>query len=251
VTDDPLKAIACSLHDSVMVLAPGGWTEVDLTLHATDRGLRLTSLSSKGEGARAPKPKPDLGIPKEHEALRLSDGLDELSHLLAEEGRHWHGGSARLERGADATDLKLLGEADRPVWFTRLERDELDQLLVTDALFEALTGTEAAFGLLQGALQADAGAALTELGRYQLDDYLWSWNHGEPDVRRLCGVETQPPGLSAFFRPRFACDEGFAWALCAHLVVSLGARGLQRVAQGRTVTLCAVRATSSSGPPPA
>jgi hypothetical protein len=38
----------------------------------------------------------------------------------------------------------------------------------------------------------------------------------------------QQEGLSAFWRPGFHCDEGFAWAVAGSAVVSTGARGLFR-----------------------
>jgi hypothetical protein len=38
--------------------------------------------------------------------------------------------------------------------------------------------------------------------------------------------------MSAFWRPHFHCDEGFAWALAGHLCVSIGARGLLRAPEG-------------------
>ena len=34
--------------------------------------------------------------------------------------------------------------------------------------------------------------------------------------------------LSALWRDHFHCDEGFAWAIAAHVAVSIGARGLYR-----------------------
>jgi hypothetical protein len=226
------------MHDSVMVLAHGGWTSVELEILPTPHGLKLGSLQTTGTGTRAPKPLPKLGIATQHEALRLSEAIDELSTRLAAQGKHWHGGKATIERGAGATDLKLLGPDGRAVWFTRLTTQELEQLLVTDALFDALLGSEAGFELLQGTLKVTPQSKLLELGRYE--DFIWAWNHTEPNVRRICGVEGQPPGLSAFWRDAFACEEGFAWALCAHVCVALGAKGLARVEEGTVVKLCAV-----------
>ena len=237
---DALKAIACSVHDSVMVLAHGGWTQVELELVQTPHGLRVASLQTKGTGARAPKPLPKLGIEPKHEALRLSEAIDELSTLLAEQGKHWHGGKAVLERGVGATDLKLLGDDGRAVWFTRLGAHELDALLFSDALFDALLGSEAGFELLQGALKVTPESPMLELGRYDREEFVWVWNHAEPRVRSACAVESQPPGLSALWREAFACEEGFAWALCAHVCVALGARGLARVEEQGVVKLCAV-----------
>jgi hypothetical protein len=236
---DELKAIACSVHDSVMVLAHGGWSSVELELTATPHGLRLGALQTKGTGTRAPKPLPKLGIAPKHEALRLSEAVDELSQRLAAQGKHWHGGKMSVERGTGATDLKLLGDDGRAVWFTRLTSEELEQLLCTDTLFEALLGSEPGFELLQGALKVTPQSAMLELGRYE--EFVWNWNHADPNVRRICGVEGQPAGLAAFWRDAFACEEGFAWALCSHVCVALGARGLVRVHEGEVVKLCAVQ----------
>ncbi len=238
MTDDPLKAIAYSLHDSLMVLAPPGWTAVDLDVVPAASGLKLAGLSARGDGAKAPRPAPKLGIAKEHEAQRISEALDELAHGLSHQGKRWLGGKARCRRGPEHSDVELL-DGERVVWLSRLERAELDQLLVTDALLDALYGTERAFDDLQATLSVGEAPKLLELARYDREEFVLHWNHQQPDVRRLCAVEHQPPGLSAFWRPALACDEGFAWALCAHLVVSLGARGL--ISEGQsTIRLCAV-----------
>jgi hypothetical protein len=240
---DALKAIACSIHDSVMVLAPGGWTSVELEVVDTPHGLRVASLQTKGLGAREPKPLPRLGIAREHEAVRLSEALDELAVMLAEQGKAtWPGGKATLQRGSGSSDLKLLGEGERAVWFSRLDAPELELLLFTDALFDALLGSEPGFELLQSQLEVTPQSALLELGRYDREEFVWVWNHAEPRVRSACAVESQPPGLSALWRDAFACEEGFAWALCSHLCVALGARGLARVEEQGAVKLCAVTA---------
>ena len=237
MTDDPLKAVLCSLFDSVMVLSPGGWTQVDLRVAPTPQGLKLAELSSRGEGSEEPRALPHVGIAREHEAMRFSEGIYELSMLLIPRGKHWHGGIARFERGHESADLKLL-DGDQTVWLGRLSREELDMLLFTDALFEALAGTEATFQLLQR--QVKPGPNLLDLGRYEPLAFDWRWNHADADVRRICTVEARPAGMSAFWRESFACDEGFAWALCSHLCVSLGARGLVRI-EGDPVRICAVR----------
>lgn len=239
MTQDPLKAIAYSLHDSLMVLAPGGWASVELTVQPTARGLKVTSLSTRGEGAKAPRATPRLGIPPEHEAQRLSEALDELAHLLEHDGKHWHGGLARARRGPEHTDFELL-DGERVVWLQRLTKPEREKLLITDELLEALLGTERAFDDLQATLKVEQGAKLLELGTYDPREFVFRWNHADPDVRRVCAVDAEAPGLSAFWRPALACDEGFAWALCSHLVVALGARGAYRVTEG-PVRFCAVQ----------
>lgn len=238
MTQDPLKAIAYSLHDSLMVLAPGGWASVDLEVRPTAQGLKVVSLSTRGEGAKAPRPSPQLGVPREHEAQRLSEAFDELGHLLEHQGKHWHGGLARARRGPEHTDLELL-DGDRVVWLQRLTKVEREQLLVTDELLDALLGTEKAFEALQASVQVDQAARLLDLGTYDPREFVFRWNHADPDVRRICAVDFKPPGLSAFWRGALACDEGFAWALCSHVVVALGARGAYRVT-GEPVKLCAV-----------
>ncbi len=238
MTQDPLKAITYSLHDSLMVLAPGGWTSLEIEVRPTAQGLRVAALSTRGEGAKVPKASPNLGIPKEHEAQRLSEAFDELGHLLHHEGKHWHGGTARVRRGPEHTDLELF-DGERVVWLSRLMKAERDELLVTDELLDALLGTEKAFAQLQEGLKVEQGARMLELGAYDPKEFVFRWNHADADVRRVCAVDFKPPGLSAFWRSGLACDEGFAWALCSHVVVSLGARGAYRVT-GDPVKLCAV-----------
>ncbi len=239
-----MKAIVCSLLDSVMVLASGGWTNVELELVQTPQGLRVTSLQAKGTGTRAPKPLPKLGIEREHEALRLSDAFQELSDVLSDEGKHWHGGKATFERSAGFADLKLLGGGDKIVWFMRLEGQELDVLLFTDALFDALSGSEPAFELLQSSLKVTESSPMLELGRYTPEEFVWKWNQADERIRRITAVAAHPAGLSALWREWYACEEGFAWALCSHVCVALGARGLARVEAGSDVKLCAVLSPS-------
>lgn len=239
MTQDPLKAIAYSLHDSLMVLAPGGWASVELEVVPTAAGLKLAALSTRGEGAKAPRPVPELGIPREHEAQRVSEGLDELAHRLSHQGKTWVGGKARCQRGPEHSQLELLDAGGRVVWLTRLEKAELEQLLVTDELLDAVLGTQAAFDRLQAGLKVEEGARLLELGSYEPREFLFRWNHADADVRRICAVDARPLGLSAFWRPAIACDEGFAWALGSHVCVALGARGAYRV-PGEPVKICAV-----------
>lgn len=241
MTDDPLDAITYSLHDSLMVLAPGGWKEVELEVVPTPQGLKLAALSTRGEGSAVPQPLPDLGVQREHEAARLSEGLTELQHMLGHTGKTWHGGKARIERGKEHTDFKLL-DGERVVWLSRMPRAERDQLLFTDELFDALLGTERAFAQLQSTLTVDASATLLELGTYDREEFVWRWNHASPDVRRVCAVDAKQAGLSALWRAGFAADEGFVWAVCGHVCVALGARGAYRVENARhePIKLCAV-----------
>src|SRR5882762_4406188 len=145
-----------------MVLAPGGWASVDLEVVPTAAGLKLAALSTRGEGSKAPREVPRLGIEHEHEAQRISEGLDELAHHLSHAGKTWLGGKARARRGPEHTDLELLDE-ERVVWLARLEKRELDELLVTDALLDAVLGTQAAFDQLQAGLVVNDGAKLLEL----------------------------------------------------------------------------------------
>ncbi|MBK7864018.1 MAG: hypothetical protein IPJ65_36520 [Archangiaceae bacterium] len=238
MTEDPLKAIVYSLHDSLMVLAPGGWAQVELEVVPTRAGLKLAALSTRGEGAKAPRPSPELGISREHEAARLGEGLDELAHRLSHAGKTWLGGKARVRKGPDHADFELL-DGEKSVWLTRVSRAELDELLITDALLDAVLGTQAAFAGLQESLKVDEGAKLVELGTYEPDEFVFRWNHEHADVRRICGVESKPTGLSAFYRAGLACDEGFAWALCSHVVVAMGARGAYRM-PGELVRFSAV-----------
>lgn len=254
MADDVLKGLLYALHDSLMLLAPGGWTSVTLRF----AGGRLTEVQTRGDGAKAPRPKPDLAVDPELEAHRLSQGVAELSHLLEHQGRHWTPGSIAVDRSDDFSDWKLIGPDGSTAWFTRLLRDELDALLVTDALFAALSGTERAFADLQAALDAklagypqwrydgrvltlERGKASLELpaqlvGRYAAGSFTWSWGWAEPGVephsvdrvREICAPAARQAGLSAFWRERYQCDEGFAWALASHLSIAIGARGLYR-----------------------
>lgn len=254
---DP-KPLVFALHDSLMLLAPSGWTKIELGVVRTPEGLRVSELSTKGEGAKEPGPRPQLHVDPREEALRLSEALTELASTL--QGR-WEPGRVSIERPTgEFADWKFLRADGSVAWFTRLEKGELQSLLITDALFDALAGTERAFHDLQGQLQQRLGKvtgfafdpahgvlrldrpggslelSAQIVGSYlpEVFTWLWSWSdeHAQPAstdrVRRVCQPDLKPDGLAAFWRPHFHCDEGFAWALAGHLAVSIGARGLFR-----------------------
>lgn len=252
------KPLVYALHDSLMLLAPTGWSKVELGVAETSSGLRITELQTKGDGAKEPRPRPQLFIEPQAEALRLSEALTELAAEL--QGK-WQPGRVLIERpGADFVDWKLLRADGSVAWFTRLDRAELQSLLITDDLFAALSGTERAFHDLQGQLQQRLGkvtgfafdpahgvlrldrpGGALELqaqvvGSYLPDVFTWLWSWADEGaqeastgrVRRICQPDLKPDGLAAFWRPHFHCDEGFSWALAGHVAVSIGARGLFR-----------------------
>lgn len=259
---DVVVPLLSELQDSLMVLAPRGWVRAELSLAATPEGLRLTSLQSKGEGARAPLPKPQLNIDPQHEAMRLSEGLTELATVLLEIDKRFEGGLAVIERGEDFVEWQLLRpDGKAPLWLHRLDAKALEPLLFTEPLFDALAGTEQAFAALQERLEARVGVTrghffdpvaqtlrldrelggpatvpAVPLGVWDLDaySYSWSWAEDAPrserleQLRRICAPDAKPAGLSALWREHFHCDEGFAWALAAHLCVAIGGRGLYR-----------------------
>jgi hypothetical protein len=255
---EPLTPLIQTLHDSVMVLAPGGWTTVELKFARTTTGLKLTELETRGEGSATPRPKPELNIDPRAEATRLGEGVTELaSHL----GGRWEQGSVIVQRTGDFADWKLLGPDRKPTWFTRLQKEHLDALLMTDELFALIHGSQRAFHDLQLGLEAklrrtigfafDAaqgvlrlqqadGPALSApvqvIATYFPDAFTWAWGWAFEQqnpttverVKRVCAPEVTQPGLSALWRPEFHCDEGFAWAIAGNVVVSLGARGVFR-----------------------
>lgn len=253
-----LKPLVFALHDSLMLLAPPGWTQVELSVVRTPQGLRITELQTKGDGSKEPASKPQLHVDPRQEALRLGEALTELTAGL---GGRWEPGRVLIERpNHQFADWKLLRADGSVAWFTRLEPGELKTLLITDELFDALRGTERAFHDLQGQLQQRLGkvtgfafdaehgvlrldrpAGSFELkaqlvGSYLPDVFTWMWSWSDEQaqpasterVRRVCQPDLKPDGLAAFWRPHFHCDEGFAWALGGHLAVSIGARGLFR-----------------------
>jgi hypothetical protein len=254
-----LKPLVFSLNDSLMLLAPRGWKSVELKVVKTPLGLQVAQLETAGEGATAPKPRPPLHFDPKDEATRLSEGLTELHAALA--GK-WDPGTVRIERpGEDFVDWKLLKADGSVAWFTRLDHADHSTLLMTDALFDALTGSSKAFDDLQAQLGERLGAVTgfafdtgtfrlrldrprgaIELGAQIVGAYLpetftWVWGWSDPEakpeavdrVRRFCLPNgARPEGLSALWRPSFHCDEGFAWAVAGSVVVGIGARGLFR-----------------------
>ncbi|MBS1148334.1 MAG: hypothetical protein H6Q89_32 [Myxococcaceae bacterium] len=257
---DILKALTSALQDSLMVVAPPGWAEVELEVVSTPEGLRVKALSAKGQGGTQPPPRPPLNIDLKEEATRLGEGLTELTRILANHGKSWEGGKVQVVRGKDFTDWKLLLPDGSVRWFTRLLQTELEALVFTDDLFDLLRGTERAFHSLQGAFSQKLGSTTAQdyseedqllsltganavvrahaqlIGSYSRENFLWVWGWAVEElapaccekVRRVCAPETLQPGLSALWRDHFHCDEGFAWALAAHVTVAIGARGLVR-----------------------
>ncbi len=250
-----------SLHDSVMLLAPAGWLSVEMRFEPVNGVLRVTELSTRGEGSKAPKPKPNLHVESRTEAERLSDAMAELAGQVTASGKPWSQGQVRVEREGDFAEWKLLKPDGSPLWFSRLTRAELDALLVTDALFDAIEGTERAFHDLQHGLEHRVGATVgfafdsdtgrlslkreqgemlvlpvQVVGQYLPESFTWAWSWGDAEanpassdrVKKVCAPDFQPAGLAALWRAHFHCDEGFAWALASHVVVSIGARGLFR-----------------------
>ncbi|MCU0701077.1 MAG: hypothetical protein MUC96_31600 [Myxococcaceae bacterium] len=259
---ESLTPLIQTLHDSLMVLAPGGWTQLELKFAQTPEGLRLSELNARGDGSKAPRPRPDLHIDPKLEAERLSEGVSELQQLLAQQKKAtWAPGSITVSRTPDFADYKLLKADGSTAWFTRLQKEHLDSLLMTDALFDMMEGTQRAFHDLQGRLEArlrnTTGFAFEPqlsslslrqkegppldvpalvIGQYYPDAFTWTWGWAHEDanphtverVRRVCAPDVTQPGLSALWRSQFHCDEGFAWTLAGSIVVSLGARGLFR-----------------------
>lgn len=250
-----------SLHDSLMLLAPAGWVSVELKFEPINGVLRVTELSTRGEGSKAPKPKPNLHVERRNEAERLSDAMAELAAFITETGKPWSQGMVKVERHDDFAEWKLLKPDGSIHWFSRLTKIELDALLVTDALFDAIEGTERAFHDLQHRLEHRLGATIgfgfddetamlslkretgeklvvpvQVVGQYLPESFTWAWSWADvtanPEtferVRKVCAPDHQPDGLSALWRSSFHCDEGFAWALASHVVISIGARGLFR-----------------------
>ncbi len=82
-----------SLHDSLMLLAPAGWVSVDMQFAPINGVLRVTELSTRGKGTKAPKPKPNLPVEPRNEAERLSDGMAELAQVVTESGKPWSSGA--------------------------------------------------------------------------------------------------------------------------------------------------------------
>ena len=261
MASDTLKALTSALHDSLMVVAPPGWTEVELDVVSVPDGLRVQGLSAKGNGSTEPPPRAPLNIELREEANRLGEGLTELAQSLEDQGKGWNGGKVKIVRGPDFADWKLLLPDGSVRWFTRLVRAELDALVFTDELFDLLRGTERGFHSLQGSfaksLPAVRGHDYSEedqiltftwddgtkakapaqlIGSYSRENFLWVWGWAVEElspvcwdrVKRICAPDATQPGLSALWRDHFHCDEGFAWALAAHVTVAMGARGLVR-----------------------
>lgn len=254
----PLQAIVYALQDCVMLLAPPGWAQVTLHFTATPGGPRLSHTEVKGEGAAAPEARAELGVDPQEEAIRLSDGVAELVELIAQKGKRWTPGTIEVARTESGCDWRLVGADGGLVWFTRLSADELGLLLMSDAMFRAVRGSQKAFAALQASLEQRLGvvtgfafstqtgqleieregqaplAVPAELvGRYDVEHYTWSWGwaqggRGSDRVKRVCAPDAQMPGMSAFWREAFLGDEAFAFALAGHVAVALGARGLFR-----------------------
>jgi hypothetical protein len=253
------KAIACALSDCAMVLAPRGWTQLTLQFGSD---LTLSSIATKGEGVAEPPKKPNLRIDLAAEAWRLSEGAAALREVLREAKKVWTAGSIEFSRSESSSDIRVLNADGTMAWFHRFESAALKSMLMTEELFALLLGTELAFEHQQVTLSQtfpnaidfayDAESQVLRLreangkethadalllGQFFVDDSMWSWGWADEQVepaaiervRQICSPNTQPPGLSALYRPHYQCDQGFSFTVCGSVCVSLGARGLVRM----------------------
>lgn len=261
MADPALKSLLYALNDSLMLLAPRGWAEVELRVVESRGRLWLSELETKGEGSAVARPRAPFYVEAKDEAAHLSEGLTELRALV---GERWRPGRVRVaRRGSEFVDWKLESADGALAWFTRLSTDELDGLLVTDALLDLVTGTSGAFEVLQGQLgealgavhgfafdrdalvlrlqrpQGPAALAAQLVGAYLPERFTWVWGWSDDEapaagverIKRVCAPLAQPSGLSALWRPSYHCDEGFAWTVAGSVAVSAGSRGLFK---GRT-----------------
>ena len=206
VSDVPLKSLVFALHDSLMLLAPRGWTAVDLKVIESKGALWLSELEATGQGTAEAQPRAPFYVEPKDEARHLSEALTELRGRL---GRPWTPGAVRVERkGTDFEDWKLLGPNGGVVWFTRLSKDELDGLLVTEALLDLVTGTSRAFAALEDQLEQRLGRvqsftfdrsgstlvldrpegrltlAAQLVGVHLSRDFRWVWSWSDPEAPR-------------------------------------------------------------------
>jgi hypothetical protein len=276
---DQTTAIACAIHDSVMVLAPRGFQKVTLRF-VGETQLRLDALETAGEGSDAPKTKPNLRIDQTAEAFRLGEGVTVLKDVLAGAGKHWHGQRAELVRETSFTDLRLFQNDNALCSFIRISDDVRQSLLMTEPLFELLDDAAKPFDRLQKQFEADlptarafaydaeAGVLQVKtatgqtlnfealvLGQFLRGDAVWSWAWADgaassvsvASVERVCAPAKMAPGLAALWRPHYQCDEGFIFTLCGSVCVALAAKGLfyMPVADGSAAVFFAVLQSAS------
>lgn len=259
---DVLTAIVCALHDSVMLLAPRGWTLLGLRFARVDGQLKLLEVETRGEGAKEPLAMPDLHLEVHQEARWLAEGVAELEAILGERGLRWTPGEVAFEKplGGDYAELRLVDASGPVVWSRRISREQVDALLISEQLFDVLVGTQRASEILQGQIDAalghvrafafdpDAGLLRLErqggaveleadlVGQYHPDTFTWVWGWSDASTPRhvverfeqVCAPDVLQAGMAAFWRPSYRCDEGLAWAVAGSAVVSTAARGLFR-----------------------
>lgn len=149
-------ALALEIHDAVMLLAPRGWRRVQLKLERGPDGLPraiqlTTSLANEATGAQR---KPDLGVDTGAWFGNLNEALRDVTRAAAEAGVTWDGDGVAVSReGLDDSRLELL-DADAAVARTvRIDHGVMEQLVFTDALFDAVLESAAASEAGQAALR--------------------------------------------------------------------------------------------------
>lgn len=235
-----------------MVLAPRGWTTIEVGLVRQASELRVSGLTSRGAGSDQPPPAAPLRLDARREAQNLADAVvDVVDSAPATATLH-----ARRDKMGVQLTLEMPGVPK--AWEALVKPEVLDKLLVTDELLAVVSASSKALDVLQAQLASNLGKVLSfdfdekrsvlslrrsqaddaevralALGRYHFANHLWNWDWAETDaptgpVFRACGSGVVQRGLAALYRPAYHCDEGLAHSAAGAIAVGLGARGLFR-----------------------
>lgn len=262
VIEAAIESTLAAATDSLMVLAPRGWVFATANFTSHNHQWVLASIDARGAGGGEPRAKPQLNISVDAEAHRFAQAMNDVWNELglAPEGKL----AATWGRSSGELVVELKASTRASPYHYVLADELVAALLVTDELYDALSGTERAATRLQEEWEArvnaggnalcdierlevsvgDATASKSSEGRwgayvvgtYDTQQYVWHWGWAHADfpamatqrVRTVCAPDRPARGLSALWRPHYFCDEGFAWAVAAHVAVAAGASPLIR-----------------------
>lgn len=255
-----VRSLFSSIHDSATVLTMRGWAglEIKVRLGPTS-DIEDLKLGYRMKGTTPPSPPANgaFGIDVSDEFATLGATVVELVRRSCP-GERMNEVRLTCTREPESTSWTLLDGSNRARLRCRFNREELDLLLFSDALLEALTERKDDIAAGQANLEAEVGPFVAHesrsderlllfhyedesrriyrvehLGTYVrgADAWAWAWSipqtgpEGCPGILGACRPEAREDRVAALWQPRFEAPLGFVMTiarLAAHRAGALG-----------------------------
>lgn len=260
VSSPELLGLSCEIADTLNLLAPRGWRNVQLSLDNRGGQLRVVSVDAKLE--TAPGPKPELGMDAPARLMGMSAAFTDLLHHLHHEGVAWSGTRAQVSRArADQLVMTLLNEDGRPASSWTLPGEYLEALFLSEPFLDALVVAQAEIDRRQAALSARVQGTTSWtyaqperrlsfsfpdrptlevsaqiLGTWTEDEESWLWGFANTSIEPGCtqkveaalDPDAREPGFAVFWREKYPCEDAFAAKVAALAAHRMGAQGVYR-----------------------